>query len=822
MERRTFFVDVLLPLHLPDTYTYRVPYDYNDFIKVGQRVVVQFGSKRLYSAIVRRVHENVPSYTTKYVLSILDLEPIVTERQLLFWEWMASYYMCYPGDIMAVAIPSAFRLSSESYIVVHPDFAGEYNDLSEDEIKVLDVLSRKERLEISEVVEITGYQKIMPLIKTMIEKHIILMDEELHQRYTPRRSIWLTLNEKYKDEAELKQLFDTLEKKSVNHKQMLALMHFMQLSGFGTKDVKKKELTDNKDLSASAIETLIKKEVLVQVQREESRLEEYESTVDVGSITLNEEQQQAFDTIDVSQKVVNLLFGVTSSGKTEVYIRLIDRMLKEGKQVLMLLPEIALTAQVINRLRKYFGSAVGVYHSRFSTQERAEVWLRAMDKSESGYKLLLGARSALFLPFHNLGLVIVDEEHDSSYKQNDPAPRYNGRDCAIYLAHTWCAKTVLGSATPSVESYFNAQSGKYGYAELQHRFGGIEMPEVLCVDMKDAQRKREVQMNFSKFLLDHIHEALQRKEQVILFQNRRGFSLRLECDVCHWIPQCKHCDVSLVYHKASNSLRCHYCGYSIPVPQECPACHSTTLKMKGFGTERIEDDLAILVPEARIARMDLDSTSQKKRYVEILNDFDDHKIDILVGTQMVTKGLDFDNVSVVGILSADNLISFPDFRAYERSFQQMTQVSGRAGRRGKQGKVIIQTYQPYHQAIRDAMENNYISMYNSQIVERRVFKYPPYYKLIVITIKHLKEDVTNDAAALYAARLREQFAERVMGPEYPSVARIRNQYLKRIMVRFAVGEALNEGKRIMLRIADEILKDKAFARVQIVFDVDPQ
>lgn len=822
MERRTFFVDVLLPLHLPDTYTYRVPYDYNDFIKVGQRVVVQFGSKRLYSAIVRRVHENVPSYTTKYVLSILDLEPIVTERQLLFWEWMASYYMCYPGDIMAVAIPSAFRLSSESYIVVHPDFAGEYNDLSEDEIKVLDVLSRKERLEISEVAEITGYQKIMPLIKTMIEKHIILMDEELQQRYTPRRSVWLTLNEKYKDEAELKQLFNTLEKKAVNHKQMLALMQFLQLSGFGTKDVKKKELTDNKDLSASAIETLIKKEVLVQMQREESRLEEYESTIDVGSITLNGEQQQAFDTIEASQKAVNLLFGVTSSGKTEVYIRLIDQMLKDGKQVLMLLPEIALTAQVINRLRKYFGGAVGVYHSRFSTQERAEVWLRAMDKSESGYKLLLGARSALFLPFHNLGLVIVDEEHDSSYKQNDPAPRYNGRDCAIYLAHTWCAKTVLGSATPSVESYFNAQSGKYGYAELQHRFGGIEMPEVLCVDMKDAQRKREVQMNFSKFLLDHIHEALQRKEQVILFQNRRGFSLRLECDVCHWIPQCKHCDVSLVYHKASNSLRCHYCGYSIPVPQECPACHSTTLKMKGFGTERIEDDLAILVPEACIARMDLDSTSQKKRYVEILNDFDDHKIDILVGTQMVTKGLDFDNVSVVGILSADNLISFPDFRAYERSFQQMTQVSGRAGRRGKQGKVIIQTYQPYHQAIRDAMENNYISMYSSQIVERRVFKYPPYYKLIVITIKHLKEDVTNDVAALYAVRLREQFAERVMGPEYPSVARIRNQYLKRIMVRFAVGEAINEGKRIMLRIADEILKDKAFARVQMVFDVDPQ
>lgn len=822
MERRTYFVDVLLPLHLPDTYTYRVPFDYNDYIRVGQRVVVQFGSKRLYSAIVRRVHETVPSYTTKYVLSILDIEPIVTERQLAFWEWMAAYYMCYPGDVMAVAMPSAFRLSSESYIVVHPEFAGEYGDLNEDETKILDVLSRKERLEISEVAEITGYQKIMPLIKTMIEKRIILMEEELHQRYTPRKAMWLSLNEKYTDEAELKLIFDTLEKKAANQKQLLALMQFLHLSDFGKKEIKKRLLTENKELSPSAIDTLIKKEILVQKQMEESRLQQYESTVDVGNITLNEEQQRAYDTIVACQQPVSLLYGVTSSGKTEVYIKLIDHMIKEGKQVLMLLPEIALTSQVINRLRKYFGNAVGVYHSRFNTQERAEVWARTMDGSESGYKLLLGARSALFLPFHNLGLVIVDEEHDSSYKQNDPAPRYNGRDSAIYLAHTWGAKTVLGSATPSVESYFNAQNGKYGYAEMTHRYGGIEMPEVLCVDMKEAQRKREVQMNFSQFLLNYIKEALSRNEQVILFQNRRGFSLRLECDVCQWIPQCKYCDVSLVYHKATNSLRCHYCGYSIPVPHECPACHSTTLKMKGFGTERIEDDLAIIIPNARIARMDLDSTSQKKRYVEILNDFDDHKIDILVGTQMVTKGLDFDNVSVVGILSADNLISFPDFRAYERSFQQMTQVSGRAGRRGKQGKVIIQSYQPYHQAIRDAMDNNYVSMYNSQIVERRVFKYPPYYKLIVVTLKHLKEDVTNEVSALYASRLRERFGNRVMGPEYPSVARIRNQYLKRIMVRFAVGEAVSEGKRIMLRIADEILKDRVFARVQIIFDVDPQ
>ena len=458
MERRTFFVDVLLPLHLPDTYTYRVPFDYNDYIRVGQRVVVQFGSKRLYSAIVRRVHETVPSYTTKYVLSILDLEPVVTERQLLFWEWMAAYYMCYPGDVMAVAIPSAFRLSSESYIVVHPDFAGEYGNLGEDEIKILDVLSRKGRLEIGEIADITGYQKIMPLIKSMIERHIILMDEELRQRFTPRKSVWLALNDKYRDEQNLKQLFDEMEKKSSNQKQLLALMQFLQLSGFGQREIKKKVLADNKELSASAIDTLVKKEVLVQIQREESRLQHYESTTDVASIALNEEQQRAFDTIVACDKAVSLLHGVTSSGKTEVYIRLIDRTLREGKQVLLLLPEIALTAQIINRLRKYFGDSVGVYHSRFSTKERAEVWQRTMDASESGYKVLLGARSALFLPFHNLGLVIVDEEHDSSYKQNDPAPRYNGRDSAIYLARMWNAKTLLGSATPSVESFYGGWS----------------------------------------------------------------------------------------------------------------------------------------------------------------------------------------------------------------------------------------------------------------------------------------------------------------------------------------------------------------------------
>ena len=852
MERRTFFVDVLLPLHLPDTYTYRVPYEYNDCVCVGQRVVVQFGQKKIYSALIRRLHEKVPSYTTKYILGVLDVDadgcpcPIVTERQFQFWEWMASYYMCYPGDVMAAAIPAAFKLASESYIVVHPDFDGALESLSENELKVVEALlnrtvgSRHGVLTIDEVSAITGVQKIMPLIKTMIEKRIIVMEEEVKQRFVPKSAPYLTLSPRYADEQEMRRLFDSLEQKVTTRKQLSVMIKFMQLSHFGKESVKKKELADCQELSTSAIATLIKNEVLLQDERVESRLKEYDAQTDVDTIQLNEQQQAAFDYLSsdaaapegahavtpagapIVRPAISLLHGVTSSGKTEVYIKLIDQVLRRGGQVLFLLPEIALTAQIINRLRKYFGKHVGVYHSRFTAQERAEVWQRTLDPGPDGFSLLIGARSALFLPFHRLDLVIVDEEHDSSYKQYEPTPRYNGRDAAIYLAHLWGARTVLGSATPSLESYFNATSGKYGLVTMTQRYGGLLMPEVMCADMKEAQGRREVQAeHFSLFLVNHIKEALERKEQVILFQNRRGFSLRIECEACHWVPQCQNCDVSLVYHKSTNSLRCHHCGYSIPVPAECPKCHSTALKMKGFGTERIEDDLAILFPEARIARMDLDSTRQRQRYLEIINDFEDHNIDILVGTQMVTKGLDFDNVSVVGILSADNLISFPDFRAYERAFQMMTQVSGRAGRHGRRGKVIIQSYNPWHQAIRDAMANDYGSMYGSQIQERRVFRYPPYYKLIDISMKHRDAEVLNVAAARYAQLLRRDLGNRVIGPEYPSVSRVRGLFIKKIMVRFAREESLARGKQILQDHANVVLNDKSCGRVQIIFDVDP-
>jgi primosomal protein N' (replication factor Y) len=831
----TFFVDVILPLHIHDTYTYRVPQEYNDAIRVGQRVVVQFGAKRLYSALVRRVHQEVPRYMVKYVLSILDVEPIVEETQLRFWEWMADYYMCYVGDVMAIALPSAFRLASESSVSIHPDFTGELSNLTDNEMRVVQLLTAHRVMTVDDISRAIGLRKMMPLLNTMIEREIIIMDEELRQRFVPRTSTYVCLAPEYKESAQTKKLFDILEQKKNTQKQVDVLLKFMQMSQFGSLPVSRRALlstTDGTVVSESAFKTLVKHGVLLEENRVESRLEQGESTSNAADIQLNDEQQAAFDYLTTCPQPVALLHGVTSSGKTEVYIKLIDDVIKQGKQVLFLLPEIALTAQIINRLRRYFGDLVGVYHSRFSASQRAEVWNRTMtDDPGQQYQVLLGARSALFLPFRRLGLVIVDEEHDNSYKQYDPSPRYNGRDAAIFLARLWNARTVLGSATPSIESYFNARQGKYGFCEMKHRFGGLLMPEVLCADMKEESRRNRREQgvpgssgttHFSQFLLQNIQQALDDHEQVILFQNRRGFSLRIECDDCHWIPKCQHCDVSLVYHKATNSLRCHYCGYSIPLPTECPACHGHHLTMKGFGTERIEDDLGIIFPKATVARMDLDSTIQKNRYLEIINDFQDRRIDILVGTQMVTKGLDFDHVSVVGIVSADNLLYYPDFRAYERAFQQMTQVSGRAGRHGHRGKVIIQTFNPYHQAIRNVIDNDYTSMYESQVTDRRVFRYPPFYRLIVITMKHRDSDTLNDAADRYATSLRTVFNTRVVGPEYPSVVRVRGLYIKNIMLRFERTEAISQAKTIIMEIGDKVKSDKQFSPLQIHFDVDPQ
>ena len=822
-ELKVYFVDVLLPLHLPGTYTYRVPQELNGQVKVGARVVVQFGAKnaRMYSALVRRIHQEAPHWRSKYILGVLDEEPIVTERQMEFWEWMARYYMCCPGDVMACALPAGLKLASESAVTIHPEFTGELSSLSKLEISVVQLLSEHPVMRVVDISRAIGVQKIMPLIRGMIEREIVVMDEELKERFRPKKSTYVVLPPEYTSEEAQRALFDELEKKK-RVKQVEVLMQFLQLSKFGKEAVPKRELPQG-----SALQTLIKNGILAVEERVESRLKDYSDAelTDPATITLNDEQQQAFECVNALMRNcvsidINtfLLHGVTSSGKTEVYIKLIDEVVRSGRQALFLLPEIALTAQIINRLRKYFGDKVGVYHSRFSISERTEVWQRTLTGS---YQVLLGARSAVFLPFKDLSLIIVDEEHDSSYKQYEPAPRYHARDAALYLARLWGARTVLGSATPSVETYFNAQTGKYGLATLTKRYGGFSLPEVTCVDMKEAFRQGQVKGHFSSTLLQAIEEALSQKRQVILFQNRRGFSLRLECDDCHEVPHCIHCDVSLVYHKATGSLRCHYRGYSIPVPSECPACHSTHLKMTGVGTERIEEDLQIMFPEARVARMDLDSTLQKNQYLELLNDFEQRKIDILVGTQMVTKGLDFEHVSVVGIINADNIINYPSFRSYEHAFQQMTQVSGRAGRHGAGGKVILQTYNPHHQVIENVMKADYLALYEEQIQERRVFLYPPYYRLIEITLKHRDPEVLNGAADWMAQQLRSVFASRVMGPEYPLVSRIRGLYLKTITLRFEKSEPVADAKRVILQIGDDLTKQEGWSGVSVIYDVDP-
>lgn len=840
-DLQVYYVDVLLPLHLPDTYTYRIPQELNGQVKVGARVVVQFGAKsaRMYSALVRRIHQNAPHWKSKYIMAVLDEEPIVTERQMEFWEWMARYYMCCPGDVMACALPSGLKLASESAVTIHPDFTGELSSLTKFERMVVDLLSEHPVMRVADISRAIGVQKIMPLIRSMIEREIVVMDEELKERFRPKKSAYVLLNlegvqgsekgvqgsartiESEPPEDSLKKIFDELEKKG-RVKQVEVLMQFLQLSKFGKEAVPKRVLPQG-----SALQTLIKNGILSVEERVESRLKDYSDTdlTDPQSIVLNDEQQQAFESLTPNpsprkrgETNTFLLHGVTSSGKTEVYIKLIDEVVRSGHQALFLLPEIALTAQIINRLRKYFGEKVGVYHSRFSVSERTEVWQRTLTGS---YQVLLGARSALFLPFKDLQLIIVDEEHDSSYKQYEPAPRYQARDSALYLARLWGARTVLGSATPSVETFFHAQTGKYGLVSLTKRYGGFSLPEVTCVDMKEAHRQGLVKGHFSSTLLEAVSEALVHKQQVILFQNRRGFSLRLECDDCHEIPHCIHCDVSLVYHKATNSLRCHYCGYSIPVPSECPACHSTHLRMTGVGTERIEEDLQILFPEARVARMDLDSTLQKNQYLELLSNFEQRRIDILVGTQMVTKGLDFEHVSVVGIVNADNIINYPSFRSYERAFQQMTQVSGRAGRHGAGGRVIIQTYNPYHQVIANVMDADYQALYDEQIQERRVFRYPPYYRLIEITLKHRDDSILNAAADWMAAALRSTFAGRVIGPEYPLVSRIRGLYLKTITLRFEKSEPIADAKRVILQIGDDLTKQEGWSGVSILYDVDP-
>jgi primosomal protein N' (replication factor Y) len=778
-DRETLFVEVILPLAIAKNYTYRVPFELNNSVEIGKRVVVQFGKSKLYTAIIYSVSDQAPEkYEAKYLIDILDDRPVVNEKQLSFWKWLGEYYLCTIGEVMNAALPAALKLASETKIVLNKEFEYDKAVLNDKEYLIIDALEIQPELSVSDIVKLLGQKTVMPLLRILFEKNIIHISEEVSDKYKPRRRTFITLNPVYQNQELMKELFAILERAP---KQSDALLAYIQLSR-KQKHITKTELTEASGAGAAAIKALIEKEVFIADERVVSRLSIDEEELDENFV-LSDSQRGALKSINDQfvQKDVVLLHGVTSSGKTQIYIRLIEQMLATGRQVLYLLPEIALTTHIVERLRHHFGNHIGVYHSKFNDNERVEVWQKVLS---GDYRIVLGARSSVFLPFENLGMIIVDEEHESSYKQYDPAPRYNARDASIFLGHLHSAKVLLGSATPSFESYYNAKTDKYGLAELTDRFGGVELPEIQVVSIATETKQKTMQSHFTSVLMLDIEQALGKKEQVILFQNRRGYAPVVICKTCAYTPKCINCDVTLTYHKSSGKLHCHYCGYREDSPSICPACGSAHLEQKGFGTEKVEDELSILLPNAKIARMDLDTTRSKNAFQSILNDIEEKKIDILVGTQMVAKGLDFPDITVIGIISADSLLKYPDYRANERSFQLLAQVSGRAGRRGKQGKVVIQTYDPTHRVIGQVIRNDYKELYEIEMIERKAFKYPPYYRIIQLDIKHKVPEQLYIQSEYLGNQLRKHFGDRVMGPEAPLINRIRNYYIRTITLKF--------------------------------------
>jgi primosomal protein N' (replication factor Y) len=818
-DRKTLFVEVILPLAISKNYTYRVPFEMNDAVAIGKRVVVQFGKSKLYTAIVREISELAPEkYEAKYIIEVLDDRPVVVPHQLQFWQWIADYYMCTIGEVMNASLPAALKLASETRIVLNTDYEIDKASLHDKEFLIVEALEIQPELTISDIAKLLGQKTVMPILKLMFEKNIIHISEEVSERYKPRKRTFITLNPVYNNPENLRELFPILEKRAP--KQADALLAYIKLSRTQTK-ISKNELIEESGAGDSSIKALIEKEILFAEEKNVSRLQFEEDVDAITNFELSEQQTKVLQNIGTQfkEKDVTLLHGVTSSGKTQLYIRLIEEMMRNDRQVLYLLPEIALTTHIIERLRIYFGADIGVYHSRFNDNERVEVWQKVLNND---YKVILGARSSVFLPFNDLGLIIVDEEHETSYKQFDPAPRYNARDAAIFLANMHQGKVLLGSATPSFESYYNAQTHKYGFAELTERFGGVQLPEVEVISIATEIKQKTIQSHFTSVLMTGIAEALANKEQVILFQNRRGYAPILMCKICAYTPKCINCDVSLTYHKSSGKLHCHYCGYKEDSPSICPACGSTHLEYKGFGTEKIEDELSLLLPEARIARMDLDTTRSRNSLQTILNNLEEKKIDILVGTQMVAKGLDFSDVTLIGIINADSLLKFPDYRANERSFQMLAQVSGRAGRRGKQGKVVIQTYDPFHRVIKQVIANDYNDLYSTEMAERKNFKYPPFYRIINLDIKHQNPEVLYNQAVYLGNELRKHFGDRVIGPETPLISRIRNYYIKSIMLKFEKdGISIVKAKAILKDVIVQFQTTKLSKGSIVVPDVDP-
>lgn len=819
-----WFVDVILPLALPKTYTYSIPSNLAGEIKVGMRVVVSFGKKKLYAALVYRVHQQAPeNYQTKDILQLIDEAPIVLPTQLKFWEWIADYYMCTLGEVMKAALPSALKMESDTYI---GRTELEDIDLTDNEQIILHLLDSKKKLTIQDILAKVDFKNPMGVIKSLLNKQAISINEEIENDYQPKVEYFISLSQEYRSNDALNKLLEGMKRAPAQQKLILALLSLAdnpkEMLNFR---VSKKLIQERVDVSTGVLTALIQKGILVQEEQTVSRLSTSEDDT-FQPATLNETQKEALLTIQEmfqSQNVV-LLHGVTSSGKTEVYIHLIQEAVSNGKQVLYLLPEIALTAQIINRLRKIFGNRVGVYHSKFNDSQRVEVYngVLATDANLANFDIILGVRSSVFLPYRNLGLIIVDEEHENTYKQYNPAPRYNARDAAIVLASIHNAKVLLGTATPSIETYFNARTGKYGLVELSERYLRMELPEIRVVDVRDARKRKQMKSHFSDMLLREIDLALSNNEQVILFQNRRGFAPFIECGECAWVPHCDHCDVTLTYHKSTNQLVCHYCGFSYQQPHECLACGSSNLQPKGFGTEKVEDELSIFFPNAVIERVDLDSTRSRTAYERIIGEFESGHINILIGTQMITKGLDFDRVSLVGILNADNMLNFPDFRAFERSFQLMSQVSGRAGRKGRKGLVIMQTAQPEHPVIKQIIQHDYLEHYASQIEERKNFHYPPYYRLINIALKHKDKELLNQASDFVAKGLRHNLGDNVLGPEPPLIGRVQGLFIMNILVKINREQPLARIKELINYYINGLKQRKELYALVASIDVDPQ
>lgn len=785
------------------------------FLKKGMRVAVPFGKSKIYTGLVLEIHITAPTlYEAKEIFQILDEKPLVNELQLQHWQWISKYYMCALGDVYRASLPSAFLLESETIIYKNETFSNE-SILLDNEFLIFEALQHQSQLTIHQIADILGKKKVMPIVNKLIEKSVIYIKEEIYEQYKPKLVKYVRLHTHYNSDASLNTLLAQLSRAK---KQRDAVLTFFQLAT-SKKPIKAKDLAEKASVSASIIKSLVDKDIFEFYYIQTDRVNFKNATNALKS--LNEFQEQALSEIkkNFEEKDIVLLHGITSSGKTEVYTKLIQEVIDSGKQVLFLLPEIALTTQIITRLEAYFGNQISVFHSKYSMNERVEVWHNVLDNKPKA-QIVLGARSSIFLPFSNLGLIVVDEEHETSYKQFEPSPRYNARDAAIVLAKMHQAKIVLGSATPSLESYFNTQQKKYGFVTLNRRFGNVQLPKIELIDLKEKYKKKEMTGRFSDTMLRLITDALEEKEQVILFQNRRGFSPVVECKTCGVSPQCPNCDVTLTYHKYKNELRCHYCNYLRAMPNSCSACGSNTLDTKGFGTEQIELELKELYPDHKIGRMDLDTTRGKFGYQKIIGAFEAREIDILVGTQMLSKGLDFENVSLVGILNADTMLNFPDFRAHERAYQLMVQVSGRAGRSKKQGNVAIQTYNPYHQILQQVSTTSYTEMYQEQLQDRWQYKYPPYYRLIKITLKHRDFNKVDSGINWLFKALYNSFGEHVLGPTAPSVARIRNQYIKNVVLKIPPKQSLVNTKKQIQKIKNTFEAVKDFRPIRFIIDVD--